>query len=87
MVYIGNLMDPRQFGGLKGNSIVHYMIELINFILYNQDYDLPIASATKSFAGGGPQGTLLGLLFFLTLINLCWFEDPKTDVGEKNNPT
>ena len=36
-------MAIRQFGGFKGNSIVHYMIELINFILYNQDYDLPIA--------------------------------------------
>ena len=32
-----------QFGGLNGNSISHYMIELINFILYNQYYELPIA--------------------------------------------
>ena len=123
-VYIGYQMDPRQFGGLKGNSIVHYMIELINFILYNQDYDLPIAvlactidfskafnrqnhnllitklsdmgvpgwllnlvmgfltervmvvrykgetSETKQLPGGGPQGTLLGLLLYLILINL-----------------
>ena len=46
MFYIGSKMDPRQFGGLKGNSITHYMIELINFILYNQDYDLPIGVLT-----------------------------------------
>ena len=42
-VYVGAKLDPKQFGGLKGNSISHYVIELINFILYNQDYDLPIA--------------------------------------------
>ena len=125
MTYIGEKLDPKQFGGLKGNSISHYMIELINFILYNQDYDLPIAvlicaidftkafnrinhniiitklsdmgvpgwllnivmgfladrvmvvrykgetSDTQSLPGGGPQGTLLGLLLFLILINLC----------------
>ena len=101
------------------------MIELINFILFNQDYDLPIAvlicaiDFTKAFnrinhnliitklsdmgvpgwllnivmgfltdrmmvvrykgdtsdvrplPGGGPQGTLLGLLLFLILIHLC----------------
>ena len=35
MEFIGHLIDPKQFGGLKGNSISHYMIELINFILYN----------------------------------------------------
>ena len=43
MSFIGDQLDPKQFGGLKGNSISHYMIELINFILYNQDYNLPIA--------------------------------------------
>ena len=41
--YIEHLLDPKQFGGLKNNSTSHYMIELINFILYNQDFDLPIA--------------------------------------------
>ena len=35
--YIGNKMDWRQYGGQKGSSIAHYLIELINFILYNQD--------------------------------------------------
>ena len=29
--------DFRQYGGIKGNSTSHYLIELINFILYNQD--------------------------------------------------
>ena len=43
MFYVGDQIDPNQFGGLKGNSIAHYLIELINFILYNQDYDLPIS--------------------------------------------
>ena len=35
--YIGKKLDPDQFGGLKGNSISHYLIEMTNFILYNQD--------------------------------------------------
>ena len=35
--YIGDKMDWRQYGGQKGSSIAHYLIELINFILYNQD--------------------------------------------------
>ena len=43
MFYIEDHIDPKQFGGLKGNSISHYMIELVNFILYSQDYNLPIA--------------------------------------------
>ena len=43
MVYVGDQIDPNQYGGLKGNSISHYLIELINFILYNQDFDAPIA--------------------------------------------
>ena len=31
--HIGKLFDPKQFGGLKGDSTSHYMIELINFSL------------------------------------------------------
>ena len=136
MLYVGEKIDCKQFGGLKGNSISHYMIELINFVLYNQDYNLPIAvlacaidfskafnrqnhnilltklsdmgvpgwllqlvkaflenrvmvvryknetTETKQLPGGGPQGTLLGLLLFLILINQCGFENPATDIGQ-----
>ena len=32
--------------------------------------------------GGGPQGTLLGLLLFLVLINDVGFEDQSNNVGE-----
>ena len=122
MQYIGDNLDFRQYGGIKGNSITHYLIELINFILVNQDstdqtailacmvdfskafnrqnhnllitklsdmgvpawlLKLVIAflsdrrmivrykgkqSSVKNLPGGGPQGTLLGLLLFLVLI-------------------
>ena len=139
MDFIGSKIDPKQFGGLKGNSIAHYMIELINFILYNQDYNQPIAvlacsvdfakafnrqnhnllitklsdlgvpgwllnvvmgflsersmvvrykgatSERKPLPGGGPQGTLLGLLLFLILINQCGFEDQNLNIGKKIN--
>ena len=39
----GEKMDFRQYGGMKGNSICHYLIEFINFILYHQDAPEPTA--------------------------------------------
>ena len=38
---IGDQLDIRQYGGMKGNSITHYLIELINFISFNQDNSEP----------------------------------------------
>ena len=35
--YIGDKMDFRQYGGTRGNSISHYLIEFINFILHQQE--------------------------------------------------
>ena len=35
--YIGDEIDFRQYGGLKGNSITHYIVEFINFILAAQE--------------------------------------------------
>ena len=35
--FIEHKIDFRQYGGLKGNSITHYIIEFINFILSCQD--------------------------------------------------
>ena len=35
--YISNSIDFRQYGGIKGNSITHYLVEFINFILTAQD--------------------------------------------------
>ena len=40
---IGDKLDFRQYGGTKGNSVTHYLIELINFILFNQDNKEPTA--------------------------------------------
>jgi hypothetical protein len=34
---IGEKIDFRQYGGQKGNSITHYIIEFVNFILSCQD--------------------------------------------------
>ena len=36
----------------------------------------------KPLPGGGPQGTLLGLLLFLILINQCGFENQTTQIGK-----
>jgi hypothetical protein len=35
--FIGDKIDFRQYGGTKGNSITHYLIEFINLILFNHD--------------------------------------------------
>ena len=35
--HIGDKIDFRQYGGLRGNSITHYIIEFIHFILSCQD--------------------------------------------------
>ena len=40
---IGDKLDVRQYGGMRGNSVQHYLIELMNFILYNQDSTEPTA--------------------------------------------
>ena len=48
MVYIEDKLDRDQFGGQKGHSISHYLIEITNFILYNQDLSKPLSTL---FAG------------------------------------
>ena len=134
--FIWDKIDFRQYGGTKGNSVSHYLIELINFILYCQDDREPTAvlaclvdfekafnrqdhsilitklsdmdvpswllliiisflekrsmrvrykgktSDPKWLPGGGPQGTLLGLLLFLILINDVGFPDQRNNVGD-----
>ena len=134
--FIKDKIDFRQYGGSKGNSITHYIIEFINFILSCQDsvdqtailacmvdfskafnrqnHNLLIVklcdmgvpgwllrivigfltdrqmyvrykgkrSSTKSLPGGGPQGTLLGLLLFIILINDVGFSGQANNTGE-----
>ena len=41
---IGHKIDVTQYGGLKGQSTNHYMIDLVNFVLYNQDMKNPNAT-------------------------------------------
>ena len=44
MEIVRHKLDPDQFGGIRGNSISHYLIEMTNFILYNQDLKNPQAT-------------------------------------------
>ena len=134
--HIEHLIDIRQYGGIKANSITHYLIEFLNFILSNQESKVPTAilaclidfskafnrqnhnivitklsdmnvpawllrivmsflsdrsmvvryrgatSTPRSLPGGCPQGTLLGLLLFLVLINDAGFPDQHNNVGD-----
>ena len=41
--HIGDKLGFRQYGGQKGNSISHYIIEFLNFILSSQDSSDQIA--------------------------------------------
>ena len=48
MVHIEDKLDRDQFGGQAGHSIAHYLIEIKNFILYNQELSTPLSTI---FAG------------------------------------
>ena len=41
---IGHKLDYSQYGALKGSSTSHYMVDLVNFVLYNQDLKNPLAT-------------------------------------------
>ena len=41
LFYVGDKLDPNQYGGMKGKSISHYLIDFVNFVLYNQDFNIP----------------------------------------------
>ena len=135
--YVGSQLDCGQFGGVKGSSISHYLINFINFILFNQDLAVPQAvvavmvdfskafnrinhntiitilskmgvpgwlltivigfltdrklvvrhkgksSKRKALPGGGPQGTKLGLLLFLILINAAGYPHLEQNLGKR----
>ena len=37
LFYVGDKLDLSQYGGEKGSGVSHYLIDFINFVLYNQD--------------------------------------------------
>ena len=37
MIIVGDQLDWGQYGGEKGSSISHYLIDFVNYILFNQD--------------------------------------------------
>ena len=42
LFYVGDKIDPKQYGGQKKTSIMHYLVDLVNLILYNQDLNTPL---------------------------------------------
>ena len=134
--YVEGKIDWGQYGGTKGSSISHYLIELVNFVLFNQDLKIPQTvlaafidfskasnpinhnliitilsdmgvpgwllkiimgflteremilrykggcSSKKALPGGSPQGTRLGLLLFLILINAAGYKKLEKNMGE-----
>ena len=42
--FIQDKLDRDQFGGVKGHSVAHYLIEVMNFVLYNQDLSEPVST-------------------------------------------
>ena len=41
--FVGNKLDWRHFEGIRGSSSSHYLIDMITYILYNQDLKEPKA--------------------------------------------
>ena len=136
--YISDKIDVNQYGGRKGSSTSHYLIDFVSFILYNQDLkdaravvaamvdfkkafnrqdhatlitilaedmevpgwllyiimgflserELVVAyqgeqSEAMKMPGGGPQGTVLGMLLFLVLINKAGFAEADRTMGTR----
>ena len=137
MKYISDKLDKNQYGGRRGSSTSHYLIDFISYILYNQDLPEPeavlsamvdyqkafnrqdhstlvtllgdmgvpgwllnivigflaerelvvsykgVKSANKQMPGGGPQGTVLGMLLFIVLINSAGFAEDERTMGAR----
>ena len=136
--YISDKIDVNQYGGRKGSSTSHYLIDFVTFILYNQDLkdakavvaamvdfkkafnrqdhatlitilaeDLKVpgwllfiimgflterelvvsyggeTSEAMEMPGGGPQGTVLGMILFLVLINKAGFAEGDRTIGTR----
>ena len=43
LLYISDKLDMHQYGGRKGSSINHYLIDFISYILHNQELTEPLA--------------------------------------------
>ena len=70
---------------LNDMNVPGWLLKLVIAFLSNRSMVVRYKGATSSskpLPGGGPQGTLLGLLLFLVLINDTGFEDQKNDAGE-----
>ena len=139
--YISDKLDRNQYGGRRGTSTSHYLIDFITFILYNQDLteshavlaamvdyqkafnrqdhstlltilgDMGVPgwllhivmgflverqlvvtykgerSGVKEMPGGGPQGTILGMLLFIVLINSAGFDEDERTIGTRISKT
>ena len=133
--FIGTKIDWGQFGGQHGMSVAHYLVELLTFIHFNQEFreqhavlaamvdfhkafnnqnhgilltiltDMGLPgwllrvikgflteremnlsykgerSDNKQMPGGGSQGTILGMVLFIVLINSVGFKEHKKTIG------
>ena len=43
LAFVSDKLDWGQYGGMKGSSITHYLVDFVNYILFNQDLRVPHA--------------------------------------------
>ena len=85
--YISDKLDANQYGGRKGSSTSHgWLLQIVMGFLKGRKLVVTyrgVQSGVKEMPGGGPQGTILGMLLFLVLINSAGFAHEDRAIGSR----
>ena len=82
---ISDKLDANQYGGRKGSTTSHgWLLQIVMGFLKGPKLVVTyrgVQSGVKEIPGEGPQGTILGMLLFLVLINSAGFAHKDRAIG------